>query len=65
MAASIEASTDSGNDEGMNAFAPILANIRLDLIPLFATSVHELEQKPVKVETESNNLIDCSILSPP
>lgn len=64
MAAS-SASANSGHDEGMNAFAPILANIRLDRLPLFATSVRELKQKPVRLETESNNSMDCFILSPP
>lgn len=65
MAASSEASTDSGHGEDINVFAPILANIRLDRLPLFATSVRELEQRPVKLETESNNPMDCFILSPP
>ncbi|MCJ1260926.1 hypothetical protein MMC22_000790 [Lobaria immixta] len=63
MAALSEASTDSGHDE--NAFAPIIASIRLDRLPLFATSVRKLEQKPIKLETESSNSMDCFILSPP
>ena len=65
MAASSEGSTDSGHSEDINVFAPILANIRLDRLPLFATSVRELEQEPAKLETESNNSMDCFILSPP
>lgn len=65
MAASSEASTDVGQDEDMNTFAPVIANIRLDRLPLFATSVRELQREPVKLETESNNSTDCSILSPP
>lgn len=46
--ASSEGSTDSGHSEDINVFASILANIRLDRLPLFATSVRELEQKPAK-----------------
>lgn len=65
MAASSEASTDAGQDEDMDTFAPVLATIRLDRLPRFATSVRELQQKPVTLETESNNSIDCSILSTP
>lgn len=65
MAASSEGSTDSGHSEDINVFASILANIRLDHLPLFATSVRELEQKHAKLDTESNNSMDCSILSPP
>lgn len=42
MAASSEASTDSGHSEDINVFAPVLANIRLDRLPPFATSVREL-----------------------
>ncbi len=65
MAASSKASTDSGHDEGIKAFAPIIASIHLDRLPLFATSVRELAKKPVKLSRESDDSMDCVILSPP
>lgn len=65
MAASSGVSTDAGHDADMDAFAPILAGIRLDRLPLFATSVRELEPKPIKLETESKTSMECSNLSPP
>lgn len=59
MVSSSGASTDSGQ------FAPVLTSIRLDRLPMFAMSVRELEQKALNLEPESNNPMDCFILTPP